>query len=91
MFACATVLQTDPLQTLGIDLPKQTLDLLLYLPLPVNAKGGDDGTDEENAQDDCRHLCHALSTLALLMHSAATSVVKKAILVANQMQVESMF
>ena len=38
------------LQTLGVDLPQQTLDLLLDLPLPIHGEREDEGEHQQAAQ-----------------------------------------
>ena len=36
------------LEAIRVDLPEQTLDFLLDLPLPVNAQGQEDGEEKQN-------------------------------------------
>ena len=36
------------LEAIRVDLPEQTLDLLLDLPLPVNTQGQEDGEEKQN-------------------------------------------
>ena len=55
------------LQALGVYLPQQTLDLLLYLPLPVDGESEDEGEHQQTAQHPGSDLRHPLPALALLL------------------------
>ena len=63
------------LETVRVDLPKETLDFLVNLPLPVEAQRDEKHNQQENCQDDCSYLCRSPRRGTLISIVAAVRLV----------------